>query len=118
VNEPLPVPPEHTKTLISREQLEEIDQPETFNIPEETDEILSTVDTPSVGRCSRQHKPTQRLKESWEQGGLSFASVINDPKRDAESQIQDDISHPISFAASADPDIMYMEQAIRQPDKK
>jgi heat shock protein HspQ len=52
------------------------------------------------------------------QGLLSFTSVFNDIDGDAEYALQERMSDPIAYAASADKDTMYMHQAMKQPDKK
>jgi hypothetical protein len=52
------------------------------------------------------------------QGLLSFTSVFHDIDGEAEYDLQERMSDPIAYAASADKDTMYMHQAMKQPDKK
>ena len=89
-------------------------------------------------RWSRRHKPTQRLIESREQAAAASANrraymasqdsaaeetegndydvdVYHGPE---EYEVQRQMSDPIAFAASSDPDIMYLHEALKQPDKK
>jgi hypothetical protein len=99
-----------------------------------------------VRRWSRRHNPTRRLIESQEQARAAstnnrayHTTVIketsgackgnckacngNDYDNDVyhgpeEYEIQRQMADPIAFAASSDPDIMYLHEAMRQPDKK
>ena len=105
-----------------------------------------TEEDTDVRRWSRRHKPTRRLIESQEQARSTstnnqayHATVIketretckdncgncneNDYDSDVyhgleEYEIQRKMADPIAFAASLDPDIMYLHKAMRQPDKK
>ena len=81
----------------------------------------------SIRKWSARHKPTQRLIESHQQEGKAFATIARteDDDRDsevyhgeAEYEIQRLLADPIAFAASADPDTMYLHEAMRQPDKR
>ena len=96
-------------------------------------------------RWSRRHKPTQRLIESQAQaratnhdtaaylasqqtreaecGCAGTSTEANDYDTDVyhgmeEYEIQRKMADPIAFAASSDPDIMYLHEAMKQPDKK
>ena len=69
-------------------------------------------------RWSARHKPSLRLRESISQGLLSFTSTVQDIDGETEYALQEEMSNPIAYAASADKDTMYMHQAMRQPDKK
>jgi hypothetical protein len=97
-----------------------------------------------IRRWSRRHKPTRRLIESQEQAKHGSADMraylankshpsdcvcssnegaTNDYDTDIyhgedEYEIQRNMSDPIAFAASSDPDIMYLHEAMREPDKK
>jgi Reverse transcriptase (RNA-dependent DNA polymerase)/GAG-pre-integrase domain len=90
-----------------------------------------------VRRWSKRHKPTQRLIESQAQanafavtyhsdnvcGGCSTKAAGNDYATDVyhgaeEYEIQREMADPIAFAASADPDVMYLHEAMKQPDRK
>jgi hypothetical protein len=44
--------------------------------------------------------------------------VLDDVEGDAKYRIQQDMEDPIAFAASNDPDTMYVDQALREPDRK
>ena len=79
-------------------------------------------------RWSKRHKPTQRLTESGLFGSF-FRAVREAPVEvetvdeedyhgEVEYEIQQAMKDPIAFAASSDPDIMYLNQAMKQPDKK
>jgi Reverse transcriptase (RNA-dependent DNA polymerase) len=91
----------------------------------------------SVRRWSRRHKPTRRLIESLEQERANVtnqrayqAIKQNIPPIDGndydddvyhgteEYEIQRQMADPIAFAASSDPDIMYLHEAMTQPDKR
>ena len=96
-----------------------------------------------VRRWSRRHKPTQRLIESQAQAAERATTYLsirqcacdhasndtcecgqgNDYDNDVyhgeeEYEIQRKMADPIAFAASADPDVMYLHEAMRQPDRK
>ena len=93
-------------------------------------------ETTSVRKWSKRHKPTRRLIESQEQESTRYAAYLsktqevsdtgssaNDYDRDVyhgveEYEIQRQMSDPIAFAASSDPDIMYLHEAMKQPDKR
>ena len=96
-------------------------------------------DEANVRRWSRRHKPTQRLIESRVQEAAHSAdprayltktlesdnSTAGDNDYDNEIyhgddeyEIQRKMSDPIAFAASSDPDIMYLHEAMKQPDKR
>ena len=86
----------------------------------------------TVRRWSKRHKPTQRLIESQAQASayLSVEATCdcepgggNDYDTDVyhgedEYEIQRELADPIAFAASADPDVMYLHEAMKQPDKR
>jgi hypothetical protein len=91
----------------------------------------------TVRRWSRRHKPTQRLIESQAQAAARVEAYLsvgveectckpgdgNDYDTDVyhgeeEYEIQRDMADPIAFAASTDPDVMYLHEAMKQPDKK
>jgi Reverse transcriptase (RNA-dependent DNA polymerase) len=54
---------------------------------------------------------------SREQAGLVFSSIFDDGDGDEEICLQTNMSHPIAYPASTDPDTMYMDQAMLQPDR-
>lgn len=79
-------------------------------------------------RWSKRHKPTKRLQVSW-LFGITYAAVQEqkievetvdeeDYHGEVEYEIQHAMEDPIIFAASSDPDIMYLNQALKQPDCK
>jgi hypothetical protein len=76
--------------------------------------------TSQVRRSSRVHRPTKRLIEMFE-AELQFArangvayETLAYPDHDVV-----DTQHPmVAFAVSADPDTMYLHEALRQPDRK
>ena len=93
----------------------------------------------SMRLWSRRHKPTRRLIESIEQARATetqsrsyqavshdapFSKIIgNDYENDVyhgaeEYEIQRQMTDPIAFATSSDPDIMYLHEAMKQPDKR
>ena len=47
-----------------------------------------------------------------------FSSIFDDTDGDEEIWLQTNIAHPKAYAASTDPDTMYIEQAMLQPDRK
>ena len=60
----------------------------------------------------------KRLQESIEQGLLSLHSNLDNVEGDAKYRIQQDMEDPIAIAASNDPDTMYVDQALKEPDRK
>jgi hypothetical protein len=85
-------------------------------VPEETADDLS--DMPELRRRSgRARVPTQRMLESIEQENIALAFQL-DETMERELQLQDDMMDPIAFAASADPDNMYLHEAMKAPDKR
>ena len=93
----------------------------------EQQEVPINVATPEAQtkRWSARHKPTQRLIDS---GNLPKAVAMTTTAENGENEevyegeveyeIQKRMSDPIAFAASADPDTMYLHEAMKQPDKK
>jgi hypothetical protein len=72
---------------------------------------------PSVRRSNRLRKPSQRQVDSMESSAalVAFeAQVIFNALDDLEI----DKIHPLAFAATADPDTMYLDQALREPDRE
>lgn len=51
-----------------------------------------------------------------EQEGLGFLSIFDNVDGNNEIWLQALMSGPIAYSASLDPDNMYMNQAIKQPD--
>ena len=93
----------------------------------EQQEVPINVPTPEAQtkRWSARHKLTQRLIDS---GNLPKAVAMTTTAENGENEevyegeveyeIQKRMSDPIAFAASADPDTMYLHEAMKQPDKK
>ncbi len=97
-----------------------------------------------VGRWSTRHKPTQCLIKSQSQASERATTYLsieqstcnphpsnnvcecdqgNDYDNDVyhgeeEYEIQRQMADPIAFTASADQDVMYLLEAMRQPDRK
>ena len=69
-------------------------------------------------KWSERHKPSQRLQESMQQQSLVYLSILDDVDGDAEVQAQEMLLNPIAYAASSDPNTMYLDQAMKQPDRK
>ena len=89
------------------------------NSPENVKAPLTKSDNSPSVQWLQQHKPSQRLRESIDQGLIAFQSVFDDYKGHEEYLIQKELSHPLAFAANkADSDTIYMHQAMRQPDRK
>ena len=74
---------------------------------------------PPTTRSGRQVRWSRRYREGLES---SLAETQDDEYYDAlhreDYKIQDDMSNPISFAASSDPDTMYFHEAMKAPDAK
>ena len=85
----------------------------------------TATDTPSnqgatTTRSRRVSRPTSlRLTESLEQreAGIVSLFVAWEVFHDDSYKIQDDMENPIAFVASTNKDVMYVDQAMREPDK-
>ena len=91
---------------------------QTYPTPLESMSVQSPENQPQQIKWSQRHKPSTQLLESREQAGLVFSSIFDDADGDEEIWLQINIAHPIAYAVSTDPDTMYMEQAMLQPDRK
>jgi hypothetical protein len=71
-------------------------------------------------RSGRISKPTTRWAESMtqQQQGIVSLHVAWEVFHDGGYDIQDDMEDPIAFTASTNPDIMYLDQALKEPDSK
>ena len=70
-------------------------------------------------KWSQRHAPTQRLRESIEQGLYGLQCNFYDYEGHEEYLIQRELLQPLAFAANkSDPDTMYMHQVMWQPDKE
>lgn len=128
---------EHSTTAANTETTGRTNEPAVSNeqsSSQSTNDVHETAET--VRKWSRRHKPTQRLIESQAQAHanssnpaayLAMGSNVstndaNDYDSDVyhgaeEYEIQRQMADPIAFAASTDPDIMYLHEAMKQPDK-
>jgi hypothetical protein len=108
------------------------EQPDNDDAAELGDEAVPVDAAIGRTRSGRAMKPTQKWLESVEQrDGVEWAEK-NDQQleetvamhvswevfHDGGYQIQDEMEDPIAFAASANPDIMYYDQAMKAPDSK
>jgi hypothetical protein len=105
---------------------------ELGDIAEQPDNDAPAEATTSRTRAGRTTKPTQRWLESVEQrGGVQWSEKGDQRVDEAHAmfvswevfhddgyQIQDEMEDPIAFAASSNPDIMYYDQAMKEPDSK
>ena len=74
---------------------------------------------PAPKRWSKRHRPSQRLKEAIDQGFLAYvSSATEDYDGKDQYDIQSEMSNPIAFSAKSDPDTMYLDEALKQPDRK
>jgi Reverse transcriptase (RNA-dependent DNA polymerase) len=89
--------------------------PDMAESPEPTAARAQPQVTTRSGRVSR---PTTRWEESREQQreGLVALFVSWEVFHDGGYQIEDELDDPIAFVASTNPDIMYLDQAMREPD--
>ncbi len=65
-------------------------------------------------RSSRIPTPSRRLLESLETTHIAFEAQV---MLDLMQELDIDLIHPFAFAASNDPDTMYIDQALREPDR-
>jgi hypothetical protein len=68
------------------------------------------------GRVSR---PTERMLESIQQqmDGVVSLFVEWEVYHDDSCTIQTEMENPMAFAASSNPDVMYLDQAMKEPDR-
>ncbi|KAL7561622.1 hypothetical protein ACA910_001490 [Epithemia clementina (nom. ined.)] len=116
-NEPLQDIPEFEGALPDDppNQQENLQPPEAPNLAQRTT------------RSGRIVKPTERYREGLEQRqqGLVAWEVLVDqddsediPSAAQQFQLQQQMEDPIAFATSADPDVMYLHEALRSPDRR
>jgi len=70
-------------------------------------------------RSGRTPKPTQAYLEYQRELAANQQAVANIVLNDNECQDDEtlySVTHPLAFAASADPDTMYIDKALKQPD--
>jgi hypothetical protein len=71
-------------------------------------------------RSGRRQRPTTKWLESMEQqkqGIVALLAVPWEVFHDEEYNIQEEMENPMAFVASSNPDIMYLDEAMKQPDK-
>ena len=84
---------------------------------------------PSVSRSGRIRKPSRRLIESEQAGSFNYTAfkadvACNDNEEyyymmtERDLEVQEKMSDPIAFKATADPDTMYYHQAMKEPDRE
>ena len=80
---------------------------------------LTPIPTPPVTRSGRQTKWSRRYIEGVES---NLVTTEDEEYYDAlyreDYKIQDEMTNPISFSASSDPDTMYYHQAMKEPDRQ
>ena len=98
-------------------QHEEGDVSDTKEVTTVNRDNINLAEQDSV-KCSKRHKPSIQLQESLVQRNLVFSSIFDDIDGDEEIRQQVQMLDPIAYSASSDPDTMYMDQAMKQPDRK
>ena len=70
-------------------------------------------------RSGRVSRPTTRMMESVAQQIQGIVSLFVEWEvfHDDSYKIQEQMENPIAFVASSNPDVMYMDQAMREPDR-
>ena len=95
------------------------DLPAINNIVADDAPVEIPMEVPNQLRQSGRSKPSQRMLESIEQQSLVFHSVFDDINGDEEYRLQEAMQDPIAFAGkTSDPDTMYVDQALREPNRK
>jgi hypothetical protein len=75
-------------------------------------------DQTGTSRRGRVRRPTQRLRESINQGlNITSYSTYYDALHEEDFAIQDQMQDPIAFKASSDPDTMHYHEAMAAPDR-
>jgi hypothetical protein len=78
----------------------------------------STNATPTVAPSEyRTRTRVIRPPQRFQQAAAFIAQAWDDIWDIQDYEIQEDMSDPIAFAASSDPDTMYMHEALREPDR-
>ena len=111
---------------------ESFEQGEEIPLPPQEDEAMDLLE-PEIGRemartasmrstrSGRNIRPTTRWLESLEQqrhGIVALLAVPWEVFHDDGYIIQEEMDSPIAFVASTNPDIMYLDEALKQPDRK
>ena len=82
--------------------------------PPAPDSIAAPPEAPNIRRSQRIRQPSVRLRESLESAPYFVAFktlLLGDEERDEEEV------HPLAYKATVDPDTMYLDQALKQPDR-
>jgi hypothetical protein len=85
---------------------------------EKQQELMNFDGNQPLQRSSRVRTPTRRMLTSVEQETLSLLISLQIMKQSLEVDFFLDFTHPMALAASGDPDTMYWDQALQQPDKE
>jgi hypothetical protein len=72
-----------------------------------------------VTRAGRETRMTSRMAESLQQqhDGIVSMYVSWEVYHDESYGIQNEMEDPIAFAATSNPDVMYLDQAMKEPDR-
>jgi len=105
------------------ERLEEDTQaPSNVVLTEPPAEQEPRVNTTAVStRTGRVRRLSRRFRESIQQGQIQYSGYTAkyyEALHEEDFRLQDDMTDPIGFKASSDPDTMYCHQAMRAPDKE
>jgi hypothetical protein len=121
--------PETTTGIDSNEVLEgKTDFVHSNQNNENNDIMVPAIDTTQNGtnneqrtvtRSGRVSVPTERMRESVHQRQQGIVSLLVEWEvfHDESYEIQDKMENPIAFLASTNPDVMYLDQAMREPDR-
>jgi Reverse transcriptase (RNA-dependent DNA polymerase) len=104
---------------------ESFEQGEQPVLPELGDDQPASLSEPSGAtssqtRSGRTVRPTTRWLESVEQQRQGIVALLTVPWEvfhDASYRIQEEMENPMAFVASTNPDIMYFDEAMQQPDR-
>ena len=90
-------------------------EPSTSTADEPTydQQEIDTSDTIPTRRSTRERKPPQQYTEF----PFMAHAALQEPAREFDYVIQEDMTDPIAFAAKSDPDTLYLGQAMKAPDR-
>jgi hypothetical protein len=107
---------------------ESFEQGEKLTLPDQNDDPPEPPGAPAELPTAAQHtrsgrevRHTDRWKESLQQQDQGLVSLLAVPwevYHDDSYRIQKEMENPVAFVASTNPDIMYYDEAMRQPDKE
>ena len=106
-----------TDDLPAPHQQTDSDEEEGMSVAHEPEELPAPPEP--VTRAGRVTKPTQKMIESRllrQQGLVSFAAPW-DVFQEQTEDFMDELEDPIAFAASSNPDVMYLNEAMSAPDR-